>query len=197
LHASSTATCAPSSGGKRTTACPSTAIGVLIADRDADLQVHGRERPDVASYGAVLADLNGDGFDDLFVGSTASTNQPASMQLEPNVLYLPGVLVAKVGSEGLPTTTRSSRQRPPGGRRADAQRIAGGPIRTARSICSPTSNTRGMRVTLATTGVWLTARTRSGPLLGGHDSVTVLAGTADQLSAAGQADGAEPPARRR
>jgi hypothetical protein len=54
-----------------------------------------------------------------------------------------------------------------------------------------------MRVTLATTGVWLTARTRSGPLVGGHDSVTVLAGTADQLSAAGQADGAEPPARRR
>jgi hypothetical protein len=307
---------------------------VLTADRDADLRIDG-ERPDVGSFAPVLADLNGDGFDDLFVGSTSSTNQPAATRFavffgaararsgvhgmsaadvvidgdsesatqrpligtadldgdgmddvilanaapgrvhvlfgrsrwpprgrlarfdpvelfrgepvvgraslglgdldedglpdlvvtsamamesgerlwllrphrpieldvrpgyEPNVLYLPGVLVAKVAGTGLAADDPLE---------SGSVRLAGvAPTRTEwRDVDQDGTidllayfDTQGMRVTPATTRVSLTARTRSGRLVAGHDSVMVMAGTADQLSIPGQTHGAQPVTRRR
>jgi hypothetical protein len=161
-----------------------------------------------------LGDLDEDGLPELAVVSPAAGGQKSGARLwllkphrpialdvrpgfEPNVLYLPGVLVARVGSEGLAGDDPIE----PG-----SVRLAGvAPTRTEwRDVDQNGTvdllayfDTRGMRVTLATTRLSLTARPRSGRLVGGHDSVTVLAGTTDQLSAAGQANGAEPATRRR
>lgn len=163
-----------------------------------------------------LGDLDEDGLPDLAVPSpVAAGSSPESSErvwllspyrrvkldvrpgYEPNVLYLPGVLVAKVDGKSFAAADPIE---------PASVRLAGvPPTRTewrdfeghGAADLLLYFETHKMRVTPATTRLTLTARTRSGRLVAGHDSVTVMAGTADQLSDAGRTSDAHTAARRR
>jgi FG-GAP-like repeat/FG-GAP repeat len=163
-----------------------------------------------------IGDLDEDGLPELVLASAAATgdgrenagrawlfktHRPVKLDVrpghEPNVLYLPGVLVAKVAGGSFAADDPIE---------PASVRLAGvAPTRTesrdfdqdGRADLLLYFDTREMRVTAATTRVSLTARTRSGRLVAGHDSVTVMAGTADQLSEAAEKSEARAVTRRR
>lgn len=170
-----------------------------------------RGEPGLGQLALRLGDLDENGLPDITVSSPVpasggaetgerlwliSPHRPVTLDVRPgytpNVLYVPGVLVASVGGQSLAADDPIE----PG-----SVRLAGAaPTRTewrdvdqdGRADLLMYFDTREMRVTSATTRVSLSARTRSGRLVAGHDSVTVMAGTADQLSEGGETNGARP-----
>jgi len=167
-----------------------------MALRLGDLDENGL--PDVTVSSPVAAGGGGESAERLWL---LSPHRPVRLDVrpgyKPNVLYVPGVLVASVGGQSLVADDPIE---------SGSVRLAGvAPTRTesrdvdqdGRADLLMYFDTREMRVTSATTRVSLTARTRSGRLVAGHDSVTVMAGTADQLSEGGETNGARPVTRRR
>jgi hypothetical protein len=139
-----------------------------------------------------LGDAGGDGSPDLLTTGPANPegdgqyNRPWTTALhvpvpvdvrpgrEPNVLYLPGILVVSVDETSLPPgdeidpgTTRVA-----GVASTRSLRVDEGGRRTLQLYF----DTARMRVTAQTTHVTLTARTKTGRFVRGQDRVVVMAG---------------------